>query len=101
MCSAVEADHDFLVVDGDSCGRVDQVAEDLAGLCISITDGGALEWRSYTGSYVESPGAEVKHIRGKVLVVLQKLPDGSWKCARGMGGVVSGELPLPWVKPSE
>jgi ketosteroid isomerase-like protein len=41
----------------------------------------------------------VKHIRGKVLMVLKKLPDGSWKCARAMGGVVSGELPS--VNPSK
>jgi ketosteroid isomerase-like protein len=66
---------------------------------LTITDGWAFEWRYYTGSYVESPGGEVKHIRGKVLVVLKKLPDGSWKCARAMGGVVSGELPLSWVNP--
>jgi ketosteroid isomerase-like protein len=68
---------------------------------LTITDGWAFEWRYYTGSYLESGGGEVKHIRGKVLVVLKKLPDGSWKCARAMGGVVSGELPLPWVKPSQ
>jgi ketosteroid isomerase-like protein len=60
---------------------------------LTITDGWAFERRYYTGSYVESPGGEVKHIRGKVLMVVKKLPDGSWKCARGMGGVVSGELP--------
>jgi uncharacterized protein (TIGR02246 family) len=68
---------------------------------LTIADGWAFEWRYYTGSYVESPGGQVKHIRGKVLAVLKKLPDGRWKCARGMGGVVSGELPPPWVKPSE
>ena len=67
---------------------------------LTITDDGwAFEWRYYTASYVESQGGEVKHIRGKVLLVLKKLPDGSWKCARAMGGVVSGELPS--VKPSE
>ena len=68
---------------------------------LTITGGWAFEWRYYTGSYVESPGGEVKHIRGKVLVVLKKLPDGSWKCARAMGGVVSGELPRSWVNPSK
>ena len=26
-------------------------------------------------------------------MVLKKLPDGSWKAARAMGGVASGELP--------
>ena len=25
------------------------------------------------------------HLRGTVLVVYKKLPDGSWKCFRGMG----------------
>jgi ketosteroid isomerase-like protein len=45
---------------------------------------------------VELPGGEVKHIRGKVIGVLKKLPDGSWKCARAMGGVSSGELPSRW-----
>ena len=60
---------------------------------VTITDGWAFEWRYYTASYVESPSGEVQRIRGKVLVVLKKLPDGSWKTARAMGGVVSGELP--------
>jgi len=60
---------------------------------LTIADGWAFEWRYYTGSYVESPGGEVKHIRGKVLLVLKKLPDGSWRCARAMGGVASGDLP--------
>ena len=58
---------------------------------LTITDGWAFEWRYYTGSYVESPGGEVKHTRGKVLMVLRKLPDGSWKCARAMGGVNPSE----------
>jgi uncharacterized protein (TIGR02246 family) len=60
---------------------------------LTIADGWAFEWRYYNASYVESAGGEEKHIRGKVLVVLEKLPDGSWKCARAMGGVASGELP--------
>ncbi len=66
---------------------------------LTIADGWAFEWRYYTGSYVVAPGGEVKHIRGKVLAVLKKLPDGSWKCARAAGGVVSGDLPA--AKPSE
>ena len=45
----------------------------------------AVEWRSFTASYVDSPDGEPKQIRGTVLMVLQKLPDGSWKCFRGMG----------------
>jgi ketosteroid isomerase-like protein len=49
-------------------------------------DGGwAVEWRNFSGSYVESPAGEPKHLRGTVLIVLKKLPDGSWKAFRGMG----------------
>jgi uncharacterized protein (TIGR02246 family) len=51
---------------------------------LTVTDGWAFEWGYFTGSYVESPGGEVKRVRGKRLVVLKKQPDGSWKCARGM-----------------
>jgi uncharacterized protein (TIGR02246 family) len=49
----------------------------------------AVEWRTFTASYVESPGGEVKQIRGTVLAVWKKLPDGSWKAFRGMGGTES------------
>ena len=53
----------------------------------TFLDGGwAVEWRTFTASYVESPGGEAKQIRGTVLGVLKKLPDGSWKCFRAMGG---------------
>jgi ketosteroid isomerase-like protein len=52
---------------------------------LTILDGWAVEWRTFTGSYVESPGGDVKHLRGKVLLVLRKEPDGSWKGFRGMG----------------
>src|SRR5215510_10706476 len=53
----------------------------------TFLDGGwAVEWRTFTASVVASPGGEAKQIRGAVLVVLKKLPDGSWKCFRGMGG---------------
>lgn len=53
----------------------------------TFLDGGwAVEWRTFTASYVESPGGEVKQIRGTVLGVWKKLPDGSWKAFRGMGG---------------
>lgn len=65
---------------------------------LTITDGWAFEWKYFTASYVESPGGEVKHIRGKVLMVLRKLPDGSWKCARSMGVVNAA---LPWEAPSK
>jgi ketosteroid isomerase-like protein len=52
---------------------------------LTILEGGwATEWRYFTGSYVE-PSGEVKQMRGNVLTVLKKLPDGSWKVFRGMG----------------
>ncbi len=53
---------------------------------VTIWDGWAVEWGYVTGSYVESPGGEPKQILGARLMVLKKLPDGSWKCFRGMGG---------------
>jgi ketosteroid isomerase-like protein len=34
---------------------------------------------------VQSAGGEAKTARGTVLMVLKKLPDGSWKCFRAMG----------------
>ena len=58
---------------------------------LTILDGGwAVEWRQFTASYVDSPGGEAKQIRGTVLMVLKKLPDGSWKVFRGMGGTEPG-----------
>jgi len=53
---------------------------------MTILDGWAVEWGYITGSYVETPGGEVKQILGTRLMVLKKMPDGSWKCFRGMGG---------------
>src|SRR5262245_66523779 len=53
---------------------------------MTILEGWAVEWGYITGSYVETPGGEVKQIRGTRLMVLKKMPDGSWKCFRGMGG---------------
>jgi ketosteroid isomerase-like protein len=62
---------------------------------LTIWDGWAVEWGYFTGSYVESPGGEPKQIHGARLRVLKKLPDGSWKCFRGMEtpvAVVAGGL---------
>ena len=53
---------------------------------LTILNGWAVEWGYITGSYVESPGGEVKQIRGTRVMVLKKMPGGSWKCFRGMGG---------------
>ena len=51
-------------------------------------DGGwAVEWRSFTASYVELSGGEAKQVRGTVLGVYKKLPDGSWKIFRAMGSM--------------
>jgi uncharacterized protein (TIGR02246 family) len=52
---------------------------------VTITnDGWAFEWGYFTGSYVESAGGEEKRIRAKVLRVLKKQADGSWRGALGM-----------------
>jgi uncharacterized protein (TIGR02246 family) len=52
----------------------------------AFLDGGsAVVWRSFTASYVDSPGGEAKQIRGTVLGVLKKLPGGTWKVFRAMG----------------
>src|SRR4029434_2845763 len=53
---------------------------------LTILHGWAIEWGYITGSYVETPGGEVKQIRGTRLMVLRKMPNGSWKCFRGIGG---------------
>jgi ketosteroid isomerase-like protein len=52
---------------------------------VTITDDGwAFEWGYFAASYVEAAGGEEKRIRGKLLRVLQKQVDGSWKGARAM-----------------
>jgi ketosteroid isomerase-like protein len=50
----------------------------------------AVEWRTFTASVVDSARGEAKQIRGTVMLVLKKLPDGSWKCFRGFGGTEPG-----------
>ncbi len=52
---------------------------------LQIWDGGAVEWRSFTASFVASPGGEPVQVRGTLLAALKKLPDGSWKVFRAMG----------------
>jgi hypothetical protein len=52
---------------------------------LTILDGWAVEWRNITGSYVEGPGGEPNQIRGTVLGVYKKLPDGRWRAFRAMG----------------
>ena len=68
-----------------------QSAPGWQGAKSELLDGGwAVEWRSFTASYVDSPGGEPKQIRGTVLAVYKKLADGSWRCFRGMGGTEPG-----------
>ena len=52
---------------------------------VTVFGGWAVEWRQFTGSFVASPGGKPTHVRGTVLLVLKKMPDGTWKCFRGMG----------------
>ena len=54
---------------------------------LRIWDGGAVEWRYFTASYMASPGSEPIQARGTLLAVLKKLPDGSWKVFRAMGSL--------------
>ncbi len=61
---------------------------------LTILKGWAVEWGYITGSYVETPGGEVKQIRSTRLMVLKKMRDGSWKCFRGTGGPTF-TAPLP------
>jgi len=53
---------------------------------LTVLEGGwAVEWRSYTASIVDAAGGEAKPVRGTVLAVLKKLPDGNWKAFRAFG----------------
>jgi ketosteroid isomerase-like protein len=62
---------------------------------LTIWDGWAVDWGYITGSYVESPGGEPKQIRGARLRVFKKLPDGSWKCFRGIGTPIGAAVGTP------
>jgi len=54
----------------------------------TFLDGGyAVEWRTYTASFITAPGAETSQVRGTVLAVYKKLPDGSWRTFRALGSV--------------
>jgi ketosteroid isomerase-like protein len=60
----------------------------------TFLDGGwAVEWRSFTASYVDSPGGDAKQVRGTVLVVIKKLPDGRWKAFRALGAMEPAGAP--------
>lgn len=51
---------------------------------IKITDGWAYEWGYFSSRYKESPEAEEKSFRGKMVRILRKQSDGNWKFARVM-----------------
>jgi ketosteroid isomerase-like protein len=57
---------------------------------VFLEGGFAVEWRSFTGSFVASPGGEPIQARGTVLAVLKKQTDGSWKVFRALGGTEPG-----------
>ena len=57
-----------------------------------LGDGFAVAWRAFTASVAAAPNAETQQIRGTVLMVLKKLPDGSWKVFRGLGGTEPGTV---------
>lgn len=50
---------------------------------LTISDGWAFEWGYFAGSYREAGGAE-KPFRAKLLRVLKRQGDGSWRFARVM-----------------
>jgi hypothetical protein len=50
---------------------------------IFLDGGWEVEWRPYTASFVTSPGGPPVHLRGRVLGVHKKMPDGTWKGFRG------------------
>ena len=53
---------------------------------LTFLDGGwAVEWRQFTGSFIASPGGAPTQVRGTVLLVNKKMPDGRWKAFRGEG----------------
>ena len=52
---------------------------------IFLDGGWAVEWRPYTVSFITSPGGAPVHLRGRVLIVYKKMPDGSWKAFRVAG----------------
>lgn len=59
---------------------------------IQIVDGIAYEWHYFDASFSESgKGDDVQTFRGKVLRILKRQPDGSWKFARVMWNLAEGQ----------
>ena len=51
---------------------------------LQIIDGWAFEWGYFESSFRESEKSRTVNMRGKMLRVLKRQPDGSWKFARVM-----------------
>jgi ketosteroid isomerase-like protein len=51
---------------------------------VTIAGEWAFEWGLFTASFAQSTGGEETPLRGKLLRVLKKQADGSWKVAIGM-----------------
>ena len=51
---------------------------------VQIKDGWAYEWGYFNGSYQASASEQAQSFRGKLLRVLRKQSDGSWKFDRVM-----------------
>ncbi len=51
---------------------------------VQIVDGWAFEWGYFETSFKESAEAKPVNLRGKLLRILKRQPDGSWKFARVM-----------------
>jgi uncharacterized protein (TIGR02246 family) len=60
---------------------------------VTVTDGWAFQWGYFTATFVESPGAEEKSIRARVLSVLERQADGSWKAALAMWNTAESGCP--------
>ena len=60
---------------------------------IVTDDGWAFEWGTFTATYIEAPGREEKHLRGKLLRIYRKQTDGTWKFVLDTGtqGLTSTE----------
>lgn len=59
----------------------------------TVTEGWAFQWGYFTATVVESPGAEEKSIRARVVSVLEKQADGSWKAALAMWNTAESGCP--------
>jgi uncharacterized protein (TIGR02246 family) len=60
-----------------------------------IIEGWAFEWAYFETSYRETDKAPVQSFRGKVLRVMKRQADGSWKFARMMWNLAEDNGPPP------